>query len=160
MKTAIVYYSLSGNAKYVAEKIAENLDGDLIRLETVKSYEAKGLGTYFIGGKAAVSGESPKLKPYAFNGDDYDQVILCSPVWAMRIAPALKTFIEENKDNMPSRIGMFMCQMGSGAEKAMFQARWYLGIESFIDELVIIDPLKNKNEENENKINEFCESFK
>ena len=32
MKTVIVYYSMSGNTKYVADKIAEKIDADIIRL--------------------------------------------------------------------------------------------------------------------------------
>lgn len=160
MKTAVVYYSLSGNAKYVAEKISENLSCDIIEIDSEKSYEAPGLASYYLGGKDAVSGLSPKLKPYTFNGADYDQVILCSPVWALRLAAPMKTFLEENKDNMPGRIGIFMCQMGKGGKRAMFQARWILGIEEFIAELEMIDPLKNKNEENEKKINEFCNAFR
>ena len=38
MKTAIVYYSLSGNTKYAAEKMAQALEADLIRL-AVKNAE-------------------------------------------------------------------------------------------------------------------------
>lgn len=41
MKTAVVYYSYSGNCRYVADKIARNINADLIGLETVDSYPDK-----------------------------------------------------------------------------------------------------------------------
>lgn len=33
MKTAIVYYSMSGNTKYVADKIAEKIEAELILVD-------------------------------------------------------------------------------------------------------------------------------
>lgn len=36
MKVAVVYFSLEGNTKYVAEKIAKVLDADMIQLIPVK----------------------------------------------------------------------------------------------------------------------------
>ena len=38
MKILIVYYSLEGNTKYVAEKIAEQTGADLLCLEPEKAY--------------------------------------------------------------------------------------------------------------------------
>ena len=42
MKTAIVYYSMSGNTKYAADKIAEKIEADIIRIEPEKAYPDKG----------------------------------------------------------------------------------------------------------------------
>ena len=42
MKTAIVYYSMHGNVRYVAEKVAKGLGADLIELKPVKAYPDKG----------------------------------------------------------------------------------------------------------------------
>ena len=74
MKTAIVYYSLSGNVEYVAEKIAQNINADLIRIAPVKEYPVKGLRKFFHGGKSSIAREEPALKPYQFNGDEYDSI--------------------------------------------------------------------------------------
>ena len=43
MKKAIVYYSLSGNTEYIAQKIKEKIDVDLIKIEPQKEYPNKGL---------------------------------------------------------------------------------------------------------------------
>ena len=41
MKVAIVYYSMSGNTEYVAKKISEKMDADLIELMPEKEYPNK-----------------------------------------------------------------------------------------------------------------------
>ena len=51
MKTAIVYYSMSGNTKYVADKIAEGIKAsgevDIIRIKPEKAYPDKGAKKFF-----------------------------------------------------------------------------------------------------------------
>ena len=65
MKTAIVYYSMSGNTKYVADKIADKVktseEVDIIRIEPKKAYPDKGAKKFFWGGKSAVMGENPDI---------------------------------------------------------------------------------------------------
>ena len=98
MKTAIVYYSMSGNTKYVADKIAERIEADIIRIDPVKAYPDKGAKKFIWGGKSAVMGEKPALHPYEFNVEKYDRIILGTPVWASNFAPPIRTFIKENPD--------------------------------------------------------------
>lgn len=89
MKTAIVYYSMSGNTKYTAEKIAQTLQGkdktDIIKIAPEKAYPDKSARKFIWGGKSAVMGETPKLMPYEFNADKYDRIIIGTPVWASTV---------------------------------------------------------------------------
>ena len=39
-KMLIIYYSFSGNTKYIAEKLTEKTGGDVFEIETVKTYPA------------------------------------------------------------------------------------------------------------------------
>ena len=80
MKTAIVYYSMSGNCQYAAKSIARRTGADLIRIEPEKAYPDSGFKKYFWGGKSAVMGDVPALKPYEFDADKYERVIFCFPV--------------------------------------------------------------------------------
>ena len=72
MRTAVVYYSMSGNCKFVAEQIAAVLQCDLIRIEPVETYPDKGFKKFYWGGKSAVMGEQPELKPYDFDSAEYE----------------------------------------------------------------------------------------
>ena len=84
MKTAIVYYSMTGNAKYVAGKIAEKIDADIIRIEPVKAYPDKGAKKFIWGEKSAVMGENPALQPY-----DSVWRSMTGSFWALRYGPVL-----------------------------------------------------------------------
>ena len=50
MKTLIVYYSLEGNTEYAANRIAEKLGADTLRLYPVKEYKSTGAGKFLDGG--------------------------------------------------------------------------------------------------------------
>ena len=50
MKRLVVYYSLSGNTKEAAEKIAKGLDADLLQLETVKAMPKSFAAQIVVGG--------------------------------------------------------------------------------------------------------------
>ena len=64
MGTVIVYYSMLGNCEMIAEKMAAKLGADVIRMEPDKAYPVKGVKKSIWGGKSAVMGEMPVLKPY------------------------------------------------------------------------------------------------
>lgn len=160
MKTAIIYYSMSGNTKYAADKIAEKIETDIIRIEPAKAYPDKGAKKFIWGGKSAVMGEKPALQPYEFSAEKYDNIILGTPVWAGNFAPPIRTFIKENPKIHGKKISVFICYSGGGADKAIEKMKKYIGIDKFEDELVLVDPKDNLKVEDDEKISVFCQRFK
>ena len=158
MKTVIVYYSLEGNTAFAAEKIADALGADTLRLKPVKEYPKSGFKKFLWGGKSAVMSETPRLEPYTFHGEDYDLIVFGFPVWASNITPPLRTFIKEN-DLEGKRIAAFACESGSGAEKAFEKLKTVLEIEKLEAETVLIDPKTKPSGENDRKIKEFCNAL-
>ena len=156
MKTAIVYYSMSGNTKFVAEKIAERIEADVIRIEPVKAYPDQGAKKFIWGGKSAVMGEKPDLLPYEFKAEQYDRIIIGTPVWASSFAPPIRTFLHENKSISEKKIAIFTCFSGGGADKAIHKMKKYIGIDEAEAELVLIDPKEKVKPEDDAKIEEFC----
>ena len=155
MTTAIVYYSMSGNTKYVADKIAEKIEADIVRIEPVKAYPDKGAKKFIWGGKSAVMGEKPQLRPYEFSADKYDRIILGTPVWASNFAPPIRTFIKENPEIGGKKIAVFTCFSGGGADKAIEKMKKYIGIEKFEAELILVDPKENVKVEDDEKLNQW-----
>ena len=155
MKTILVYYSMEGNTAWAAEKIAAQIDADLLRVFPKKAYPSSGFRKFLWGGKSAVMAETPPLEPYAFDGESYDRVILGFPVWASNITPPLRTFLREN-DLKGKRVAAFACQSGSGAEKAFQKLRPCIGLDSLEAELILIDPKDKPKSENEQLIRDFC----
>lgn len=155
MKTAVIYYSLDGNTKYAAEKIATRLGGDLIQIIPAKEYPTGKVSKYFWGGKSATFGESPKLESYDFNRNQYDLVILGTPIWAGTFAPPLRTFIRENKLT-DKKVALFACCSGGATEKCFEQLKKETGSSTVLKTLRLIDPLKGNQAEVDRQIVEFC----
>ena len=155
MKTAVVFYSMSGNTKYAAEEIAKALGADLIALVPKKTYPDSGFKKFFWGGKSAVMGEKPKLEPYVFDAAAYDLIILGAPVWAGTFAPPLRTFIHEQRDALQGkRLAAFFCCSG-GPGKVLEKLRAYLNGQPE-RELILIDPKDKPSSEADLMIDDFC----
>ena len=58
MKTAIVYYFMSGNTAYVADRLREQLDSevDLIEIKPVKAFPDSGFKKFLWGRKKRSNG--------------------------------------------------------------------------------------------------------
>ncbi|MBQ5998891.1 MAG: hypothetical protein IJL70_05410 [Treponema sp.] len=157
MKKLIVYYSMEGNTHYIAEKMAEKLSADLLRLVPKKAYIDKGFAKFIWGGKSAVMAEKPKLMPYSVDFSLYDEIIIGFPIWASTITPPIRTFVCDNLNELKEKkISVYACQAGNGAEKAMAKLQALLGIEEFKATAVFIDPKTRPSEKNDKILSEFC----
>ncbi len=154
MKAIIIYYSLEGNTDYTAKLLADELGADLLRLEPVTSYPTDNK-KFLMGGKDATLGIEPPLKEYSFNPDDYDTVILGTPLWVWTMAPPLKTFISTNSLN--GKKLAFFVSSGGGSDKKCFAKMHKLTGAENVPCLSVVDMLKNKNPDDIAKVKEFAE---
>lgn len=158
MKSAIVYYSMSGNTQFAAKRIAEALAADLIPLVPKKAYPDSGFKKFFWGGKSALMGDKPALEPFAFDPDAYDLIVFGSPVWAGTFAPPLRTFLENYGNAMQGkRVAAFFCCSG-GPGKVLEKFRTALAAHPE-QELILIDPKDKPSAEAEEKIAAFCSAL-
>ncbi len=95
MKTAVVYYSYTGNTRKYVEKIKEYIDCDIIEIKPKNDMTATGFKSYVLGGHKSLIKQKPELMSYKFDSKDYDLIIFASPVWAFTYAPALRSFFEK-----------------------------------------------------------------
>ena len=161
MKTLVVYYSLEGNTEMIAEKLGETLGAERLRLEPEKAYPDKGASKSLWGGKSAVMGEKPALRPYSFPAENYDRVIIGFPVWAGTFAPPIRSFVLENLDTLKGkRLAAYACEAGSGGERALQKLKKLLEIESFAAEMILIDPKDRPSDGNDARFREFCRKLK
>lgn len=160
MKTLVVYYSLEGNTEYVAEKIREATGADLLRLVPKKAYHDKGFAKFLWGGKSAVMAEKPELEAYDVDLTGYERIIFGFPVWASNFTPPLRTFIENNADGLKGkRFSAYACQSGSGAKKALGKLAKCIGIETFGQTAVFIDPKGKPDAAKDEQIAAFCKAL-
>ncbi|MBR1471390.1 MAG: flavodoxin [Lachnospiraceae bacterium] len=160
MKTLVVYFSLEGNTEYVANRIKEKTGSDLLKLIPKKAYHDKGFAKFFWGGKSAVMAEKPELEPYDVHLSEYDRIIFGFPVWASNFTPPIRTFVEDNRSGLNGKkVAAFACQSGSGAEKALVKLAKTIGIDSFEQKAVFIDPKAKRGADTDAKIETFCEKL-
>lgn len=154
MKAVVVYYSLEGNTKFVAEQIAKELDADLLEIQSVKKYSAEGPMKYAIGGKDAVTGKKPELEPYSFNKEDYDLVIIGTPLWAGTCAPPIRTFLSTEKLNA-SKVAFFVCCGGGSSRKCMEKMTEMAQVSQPLT-LELVNPFTKTKPEDLLAIKNFC----
>ncbi len=160
MKTAIVYYSLTGNTDYAAQWIVSQIGADMVRLEPVKAYPDKGFRKFLWGGKSAVMQEEPPLLPYAFDADAYDQVVLGTPLWAGNFAPPLRTFLRREGEKIKGkRLSLFVCCSGGSDKTAVKKLRGMLGGVALDTVLVLVDPKDRPNAEHDLRLEQFCRAL-
>ena len=97
MKILVAYYSMGGNTKAVAEKIARALHADVLEIKTVKDYPDDYDVLLSLAQKEVASGYIPALQPVAIDWDKYDAILLGSPVWWSSFAPAMRKFLMSYK---------------------------------------------------------------
>ena len=81
MKKLVVFYSLSGNTRAVARRIARSLRADLMEIRTVKTYPDDYDVLLSLGEKEVKVGYMPQIEALLFDANKYDTVILGTPVW-------------------------------------------------------------------------------
>ncbi len=94
MKKLLVYYSFGGNTRTVARRIAKQVGADLAEIRTVKNYPDDYDVLVSLGKKEVESGYVPQLYPLPVNAQEYDTVIIGTPVWWYTFAPAVKSFLK------------------------------------------------------------------
>ena len=116
MKSAIIYYSFTGNTHRIAclfADILKNKDEEtvLVRIRPLKEE------TTFLGQcKEAFLKKKPELYRTLLDLKDFDRVIIGSPVWAFNPAPAINTYIEQC-GSLQGKTAICFVTYGSGIGK-------------------------------------------
>jgi len=112
LKKLVAFYSYEGNTKLIAETIAKAIDADLLEIKPKKEMSSKGFMKFMWGGSQVYMKKKPELKPFENNLDEYDLILIGTPVWAWTHSPTIKTFMEEH---LPSgkKMAFFCCHEGN-----------------------------------------------
>lgn len=96
MKTLVVYYSYSNNTRQIAEKIKQKLNCDILELKPKIPFSKD----YQTVVDEYQNNESEKktveIENINLNLDNYDKIILGTPVWWYTITPPIRTFLKNN----------------------------------------------------------------
>lgn len=112
-KTLILYFSQSGNTQTVANFIHEAVGGDILRLETVKTYSSNYNDLLDEAQEEQNNNARPELKTKIDNIEEYSTIFLGYPNWWGDMPMPLYTFLEEY-DLSGKTIAPFVTSGGSG----------------------------------------------
>jgi flavodoxin len=94
-KVLVIYYSLTGNTKSIAEMIREKTGGDVFEIETVKNYPADYSGIIAEAKRELETGELPALKKSPPDMSSYGLVLVGSPVWWYTVSTPVMRFLTQ-----------------------------------------------------------------
>ena len=141
MKKLFVYYSNTGNGDLVADKLKEkgyNIRKVIPKKDLPKSF----FGKIMTGGFLASIGAKSKLKDFDTNIDEYDEVVIGSPIWNARLSCPINTVL--NKLDLSNKKVSFVFYSGSGTSPEATKK-----VNELFKGVMIIDlqePLKNEKE--------------
>lgn len=113
MKILIVYYSRSGKTREIAEQLHSKLKGEIEEINDNKN--RKGIIGFIASGNEAYLRRMPTIDMVKKDPEQYDVVIIGTPIWAGNISPPARSFIKEYKEKM-KKVAFFCTSMGSDPE--------------------------------------------
>lgn len=108
MKILVAYYSFTGNNEVLARALQLKLDCDLYRITEMKERKAI---TILID---ILFKRLPKVVKPTVALQQYDHVIFCAPIWNGKIATPLKSFLNNEKNNIQQYSFATICSGRSG----------------------------------------------
>lgn len=128
MNYKVIYFTRTGTSRRVAEQIANKLSLEVI--EITDNMNWKGIFGFIKGGYYASKNRDVEIR-IPKNLDDADEIIVVTPLWAGKVAPAINTFL---KTKALDKIHLVVTSSGSNLKDRS-------GYKS------VIDIVKNKNNE-------------
>ena len=112
MKTLLVYYSYTGNTKIIVDKIKEKLDCDLLELKPVVPFLIEDYDAIVSEYQSNESTKkSVEIEDININLNEYDKIIIGTPVWWYTITPVIREFLKKN-DLSGSKVYAFATNAG------------------------------------------------
>lgn len=125
-KTLVLYYSLTGNTKMVAEEFANRLGADIEEITCVNPYDTNFQACIQRCIQEREEGVLPEIEPVKADLSKYDVVFIGYPVWFGTYAPPVTKWLE-GVDLSGKKVVPF-CTFGSG------------GLESSVKDLTAAQP--------------------
>ncbi len=116
MKALIVYYSLSGTTRAVAEALAKELAADIEKIGCDR-YAPGVLGM----ARACYDswrGNLPPIGPLSHEPSRYDLVVIGGPIWAFHPATPVRSYLRQESSRLPN-VAFFLTHHKSAAQQSL-----------------------------------------
>ena len=154
-KILVVYYSLDGNTELAANQIKDITGADLEQLIPEHEPVRKGFRKLAAGGFQALIHYKPRIKRLRHRLEDYETIVIASPVWAGTCPPAMETFL--NKESFSGKeVVICACSASGKADRMIDRIRHFVGRDNTVSVTTsLVSPLKDPDKTRQ-KLEEFC----
>ncbi len=111
-KTLVLYYSLTGNTKMVAEEFANRLGADIEEIVCVNPYDTNFQACIQRCLQEREAGTITEIVPVKADLSKYETIFIGYPVWFGTYAPPIATFLANN--DLSGKTIVPFCTFGSG----------------------------------------------
>ncbi|MFA6048462.1 MAG: hypothetical protein WC792_00760 [Candidatus Micrarchaeia archaeon] len=139
MRILVAYYSLTGNSRGVAQKIAQSLKGHEVAVEEIIPTVPYSLpSAYVLGGKDAMFKKIVELEPLQNDASEFGGLVVVSPCWAWTFTPPIRAFIAKLPQGGGKPAVAVMMQDGKGDKavsllaEALQEKGWNVSAKIFV----------------------------
>ncbi len=147
MKTAVIFFSLTGNTRRIAEIAARELNAQILEIKLKRELPKSMFLRIFLGGMQSVFKMKPRLKDYSIKMGDYSHLVIGTPVWAGNFASAIRTFLA--KENISGKKIALLATCGSDPGQTIPGLKEALAGNEIIAEAVFTQAQLNQDDWNE-----------
>ena len=131
-KTLIAYYSYTGNCKAIVNSLASQITADVLEIEPAEKglkYEANNyaLGTQLLNTIKANPNDAssyPAIDPVTVSLDDYQNIIIVTPLWWSQMAAIMQTYLFQNSAKLAGKtVAMIVSSHSSGISGVVADAQ-------------------------------------
>lgn len=155
MKKLVIYYSRTKNTQKIAIEIAKKTDADIE--EIIDKKDRKGVKGYMLAGKDAIQKKLTEISDAVINPNNYDLVIIGTPVWAGTMAPAIRTYLKKHRGQF-HKVAFFTTQGGARRQR-VFDDMDEVTDRKSVSELMLTTKEVIKENYNE-KLEDFIKNLK
>lgn len=142
-KTLIVYYSYTNNVKSIVNELSSLIDADIVEIQPAEKGLDYAANNYAIGSAqiAAIRNNSndessyPAIDPVDVNLEEYDTIIIGTPLWWSQMAAPLQSYLFKYGKAMAGKnIGLIVSSHSSGISGVVSDAKRLIPEGSFLSQ--------------------------
>ena len=153
-KTLVVYYSYTGNCKAIVNSLTTQITADQLEIQPAEKglkYEANNyaLGTQLLNAIKANPNDAssyPAIDPVNVSLDDYQNVIIVTPLWWSQMAAIMQTYLFQNSAKLAGKtVAMIVSSHSSGISGVVADAQRLLPNVTWAGEALWINNSNHSN---------------
>jgi flavodoxin len=153
-KTLVVYYSYTGNCREIVKTLTDQIEADVLEIQPAEKglkYEADNyaLGTQLLNAIKANPNDAnsyPAIDPVSTSTDDYQNIIIVTPLWWSQMAAIMQAYLFQNASKMEGKhVGMIVSSHSSGISGVVSDAESLLPHVTWMGDALWINASSHSN---------------